>query len=53
MFKPKNRPKGSVVEEIPLDSQTGTYPAGYDDITETLYNEWATMTNRIESAKRQ
>lgn len=53
MFKPKNRPKGSVVEEIPLDPQTGTFPAGYDGITESLYNEWATMTNRIESAMQR
>ena len=52
MFKPKNRPKGSIVEEIPLDTMTGTFPAGYDEITESLYNDWATMTNRIETSSK-
>ena len=49
MFKPKNRPKGSVVEEMRLDEETGTFPAGYGEITESLYNDWATITNRIEA----
>ena len=47
LFKPKRRPKGSVVEEIPLDMESGTFPAGYGEITESLYNDWATISRRI------
>ena len=53
MFKAKLRPKGSVVEEIPLDTDAGTFPAGYGEITESLYNEWATINNRIEMERHQ
>ena len=53
MFKAKLRPKGSVVEEIPLDTDAGTFPAGYGEITESLYNEWATINNRIEMEKHR
>ena len=41
----QERPKGSVVTEIPLDTVRGTFPAGFGDITEDLYNDWATITN--------
>ena len=47
LFKPGNRPRGSVVEEIPLDVESGTFPAGYGEITESLYNDWARISNRI------
>ena len=53
MFKPKNRPKGSIVEEIKLDIDSGTFPAGYGEITESLYNDWAKIANRIEAANSQ
>ena len=39
LFKRKIRPKGSVVEEIILDDETGLYPTGFDDVSEELYNE--------------
>ena len=52
-FKPKKRPKGSVVEEIPLDMESGTFPAGYGEITESLYNDWAKISNRIEEGRSQ
>ena len=45
LFEPKERPRGSVVTEIPLDTVRGTFPAGFGDITEDLYNDWATITN--------
>ena len=51
LFKPSNRPKGSVVEEITLDPETGLYPAGYDLVSEALYNEGATIYNRIQESK--
>ena len=51
LFKPSNRPKGSVVEEIALDPETGLYPAGYDLVSEALYNEGAMIYNRIQESK--
>ena len=47
LFKPRKSPRGSVVEEIPLDVESGTFPAGYGEITESLYNDWASISNRI------
>ena len=32
LFQPKKRPKGSVVEEIPLNRESGTFAAGYDKV---------------------
>ena len=43
---PKN--SGSVVREIPLDVEAGTFPAGFGLISENLYNRWAAISNRIE-----
>ena len=51
LFKPKRRPRGSVVEEIPLDVEGGTFPAGYGEITESLYNDWAKISNRVAEAR--
>ena len=48
LFERKLRPKGSVVKEIPLDTVRGTFPAGFGDITENLYNDWATITNLLQ-----
>ena len=48
LFERKLRPKGSVVKEIPLDAVRGTFPAGFGDITENLYNDWATITNLLQ-----
>ena len=42
---------GSTVEEIALDTEAGNFPAGYGDITESLYNDWARISNRIEEIK--
>ena len=47
LFEPKKRPKGSVVKEIPLDVAGGTFPAGFDEVTEALYNNWAEIANLI------
>ena len=51
LFKPDADGAGSVVEEMPLDTDAGTFPAGFGEITEALYNEWARISNRIEAAK--
>ena len=41
LFRTNRRPAGTVVQEIPLDRESGTYAAGYDDVARSLYNEWA------------
>ena len=51
LFKPSNRPKGSVVEEVILDPETGLYPTGYGAVSEALYNESAVIHNRIQESK--
>ena len=48
LFKPKKRPKGSVVEEITLDTETGLFPTDYDEVSGALYNEGATIFNRLQ-----
>ena len=52
LFSPKKRPRGSVVKEIPLDMGSGTFPAEFGEITEDIYNEWASIANLVEDEKR-
>ena len=51
LFEPKKRPKGTVVKEIKLDKDAGTFPAGYGDVTEALYNKWVEIDSRIVENK--
>ena len=51
LFKPRLRPKGSVVEEVVLDPETGLFPTDYDSVSETLYNEGAEIYNRLQESK--
>ena len=53
LFKPRKRPKGSLVEEVKLDPDTGLYPTDYDKVSETLYNQSATIFNRMQEGKGQ
>ena len=48
LFRPKKRPKGSAVEEIKLDPDTGLYPTDYDAVSMALYNEGARIFNRMQ-----
>lgn len=48
LFKPKNRPKGSVVIPININNESAAFPADYDETMEALYNEWAETANRKE-----
>ena len=50
LFKARLRPKGSVVEEVRLDDETGLYPTDYDAVSEALYNESANIFNRIQDS---
>ena len=45
--------KGSVVEEVKLDEETGLYPTGYDAVSEALYNESVNIFNRIQDSKTE
>ena len=49
LFKPKARPRGSVVKEIRLD-ESGLYPSGFDEVAATLHNEWGEITSQIGDA---
>lgn len=51
LFEPRKRPKGTVVREIKLDTDSGSFPAGYGDVTEALYNKWVEIDSRIEENK--
>ena len=51
LFKPRLRPKGSVVEEVVLDPETGLFPADYERVSETLYNDSAEIFNRLQESR--
>ena len=53
LFKPKGRPKGSVVEEVKLDEETGLFPTDYDAVSEALYNESASIFNCIQDSNTE
>ena len=46
LFQPKNRPRGSVVKEIPLDEDSGLFPSGFDEVAVALHNNWAEISSR-------
>lgn len=39
---------GTETREIVLDSENGMYDAGYPGVAETLYNDWATIHDRLQ-----
>ena len=47
LFRRSGRPKGSIVEEVELDPQTGLFRTGYDVVSDELYNESAEIFNRL------
>ena len=51
MFTPSDDDSGSTVEEIVLDTEAGNFPAGFGEITESLYNDWARIANRIAAIR--
>ena len=48
LFRKKKRPKGSVVEELILDNETGLYPTDYDVVSEALYNKSVEISRHIK-----
>ena len=53
LFKRSRRPKGSIVEEVKLDSETGLFPTDYSEVSETLYNEGAQIFNRLQEGDEE
>ena len=51
LFEPKQRPKGSVVKEIPFDAEFGGFRSGFDEIAMGTYNDYAEISNRIEGGE--
>ena len=52
LFERRKRPNGSVVKEIPLDVASGTFPAGFNEVTAALYNNWAGIANLLAERGR-
>lgn len=52
LFREKKRPRGSTVEEIDVDPESGLYPTDYGDVAEALYNQNAEIYNRSQEAAR-
>ena len=52
MFTRSDDGAGSTVKEIVLDTEAGNFPAGYGEITESLYNDWARIANRIAAIRK-
>jgi len=50
LFTTKKRPRGSVVEEIEVDRETGEYPTGFDAVSEAVCNTNAEIYNRHQQA---
>ncbi len=47
LFEPKNRPRGSVVKEIPFDEEFGGFRSGFDEVAMGTYNDHAAISNRL------
>ena len=50
LFEPGDAGTGSKTTEIPLDSESGMYEAGFPDVSRALYNDWATIDSRLQEA---
>ncbi len=53
LFKPPTPPKGSVVEEVKIDPETGLFSTDYSEVSETLYNEGAQIFNRLQEGDEE
>ena len=53
LFKQCKRPKGSKVEEIQMDPETGLFPTDYGVVSEALYNEGAEIFNKLSEIKNE
>ena len=53
LFEPKQRPRGSVVKEIPFDEKFGGFRSGFDEVAIGTYNEYVAISNRIEQGRAE
>ena len=53
LFKPPTPPKGSIVEEVKIDPETGLFSTDYSEVSETLYNEGAQIFNRLQEGDKE
>lgn len=51
-FREKKRPRGSTVEEVEVDPESGLYPTDYGDVAEALYNQNAAIYDRWQEVAR-
>lgn len=48
LFEHKQRPKGSVVRELPLSEEYGGFASDFNEVAMGTYNDWARVANLIE-----
>ncbi len=53
LFEPKQRPKGSVVKEVPFDEEFGGIDSGFDEVAINTHNDFAAISNRISEDKAE
>ena len=53
LFKRKQRPNGSIVEEIPVDPDAGGLLSDYGRTADQLYGTWSEVGNRIAERSKQ
>ena len=53
LFKPSQRPRGSVVQEVKPDPQTGLFATDFDDVSMALYNDGAKIFNRLQEEQER
>ena len=53
LFEPKQRPRGSVVKEIPFDEDFGGFRSGFDEVAIGTYNDYAAISNRVEQGRAE
>ena len=53
LFRRKQRPKGSVVEELKLDEETGLYASDYGAVSDALYDDNVRIFNRTRDLEAE
>ena len=48
LFEQKKRPRGSVVREVPMDKETGSFDSGFAEVSRSLYNTWVDIVSRAQ-----
>ena len=48
LFKPSQRPRGSIVQEVKPDPETGLFPTDFEEVSMALYNEGTEIFNRLQ-----